>query len=169
MSKKTLTKSELANIILSRYDCDFLTGRVWRIKTKNVLKSVSKSGYIADWFKLDKERHVYIAAHQIVFALYHNYLPECIDHADRDMLNNAISNLRPATTKQNNWNTGARSDSKSGVRGVVKVGKRWRVSYADINSKWTYGGTFDTIEEASKVYNKATAFRGAFQCPSKVK
>jgi hypothetical protein len=58
--------------------------------------------------------------------------------------------LRPATQKQNNENlVGARTNSKSGIRGVYwdEARSRWG-THVQHNGRSLYIGRFDTIEEA---------------------
>ena len=61
-------------------------------------------------------------------VLLHRYLQELenitipdgmvIDHADRNKANNQLSNLKIATTSQNNCNQGLRKDSTTGIIGL---------------------------------------------------
>lgn len=56
--------------------------------------------------------------HRIVFALTHNYLPNYVDHIDRDKTNNNPSNLRSVTNAENGRNTNLRKHSTTKVQGV---------------------------------------------------
>ncbi len=72
-----------------------------------------------------------------------------IDHKDGDPSNNAWSNLRAATSAQNNANRVA-TPGKSGITGVVwhrALGK-W-MARASLDNKTVYLGVFDTIELAA--------------------
>jgi hypothetical protein len=79
--------------------------------------------------------------------------PETIDHRDRDKLNNCRGNLRPATRREQNWNS-ARKIGASGFRGAHRSRKRWRACIRK-NGVTTYLGMFDTPEEASAAYETA--------------
>lgn len=58
--------------------------------------------------------------HILAWALYYGEWPSgALDHKDRNRSNNAITNLRLATPKQNRVNSKVRKDSKSGIRGVL--------------------------------------------------
>lgn len=81
--------------------------------------------------------------HRVKFALLHGYLPEIVDHKDRDKLHNNWDNLRPATKQQNAWNV-----RSLGVR--QKPSGRWQ---AYLRSKSL--GTFDTKTEALEARLKA--------------
>ena len=56
--------------------------------------------------------------HRIVFALTHNYLPNYVDHIDRDKTNNNPNNLRSVTNAENGRNTNLRKHSTTKVQGV---------------------------------------------------
>lgn len=72
--------------------------------------------------------------HRLVWLWHYGYLPEhCVDHIDRDFLNNRIANLREATQSCNMRNTTLSKHNTSGVKGVYAVGLgKYRVQ---INSK----------------------------------
>jgi hypothetical protein len=81
-----------------------------------------------------------------------------IDHWDLDTLNNRWGNLREATHGQNQANSRAYKNNRSGVKGVCfhKMEGKWRAQ-VNVNGKRTYLGSFETINEARAVYNKAAA------------
>jgi hypothetical protein len=92
-----------------------------------------------------------------------------IDHANGDRLDNRRENLRLATKAQNAANIGALSTSKSGLKGVVKRGKKYR-AFAHKDGKTQYLGSFDTKEEAACEYNRtAKKLFGKFARVNKVK
>lgn len=90
-------------------------------------------------------------------ALMHRHLTGAplglvVDHSDRDGLNNRRSNIRIATTAQNNANMCVSSRSKLGVKGVsVERGGRYSTRIEDGDRK-IYLGSFETIAEASAAY-----------------
>lgn len=67
-----------------------------------------------------------------------------VDHINGDKLDNRRANLRLATNRQNSWNMGVRSDSKSGHKGVF-----WNES----KKAWIASITFSTadMDEAVRV------------------
>jgi hypothetical protein len=92
--------------------------------------------------------------HRVIWFLHHNEVPEFLDHIDGDPLNNKIENLRPATKAQNAMNRKVRSDSLTGVKGIMKKGKKFGASIY-LNNKPVYLGTFETAELAKVAYVQA--------------
>jgi AP2 domain/HNH endonuclease len=80
------------------------------------------------------------------------------DHKDCNGLNNKLSNLRVATSAQNQFNQRLRKDNKSGVKGVYwcKRGKRWRAQIR-VNGKHIYLGSYTDKNDAAAAYAKASA------------
>ena len=77
---------------------------------------------------------------------------ECVDHIDRNKLNNSIINLRWATKSENCINKKVMSNNKSTVSGVCyypKMGK-WRVNII-INGRQKHIGYYENFDEAVKV------------------
>lgn len=70
--------------------------------------------------------------HQVIFFLHNGYWADEIDHADRDKLNNAPSNLVDTTHSMNNHNKVIRKGSVSDIKGVFfdkrKRIKPWRAT-----------------------------------------
>jgi hypothetical protein len=103
-------------------------------------------------------------AHRIAFLMYYGYLPDCIDHIDRDPLNNKISNLRCATVAENTRNVGLTKSNKSGYKGISWNSRDmiWQcmISY---KSKLKNIGSFKCKHEAARVYNLAARmYHGKF-------
>ena len=74
-----------------------------------------------------------------------------IDHEDENKHNNAFSNLRKATRGQNKSNQGARKDNRLGIKGVCKMGNRYKAQIRK-NGKTYHIGNYATPEEAHKAY-----------------
>lgn len=79
-----------------------------------------------------------------------------IDHADRDPLNNKISNLRFASKSQNAMNSKVRKDNSSGFKGVSlnRNKRKWR-AYISINGQQQHLGTFVAQEDAINARKQA--------------
>lgn len=91
------------------------------------------------------------------------YLPNpdnlpCVDHIDRDVDHNHVSNLRWATTAQNGANSRKRDATRSRYKGVFPMRGRF---YARIyqDHKQTSLGGFATEEEAARAYDAAASER----------
>ena len=98
------------------------------------------------------------AAHRLNFYMCHGYLPEMIDHADRDTDNNRIENLRPCTRSENMLNCKKRAGCSSSYRGVSIIRRangvvRWLCESYATGSKVSLG-THDTEIEAAVAYNE---------------
>ena len=110
-----------------------------RIQIVSRAGTISNVGYIA--VMVNRKRY---QAHRLIFLLHNGWLPEFIDHIDRDRVNNRIENLRAATKAQNQRNTPVRRDSSSGAKNVCwshKL-KKWVVRLR-INNKPTHIGVFE--------------------------
>jgi hypothetical protein len=103
--------------------------------------------------------------HRVIFALHYGWLPEEIDHIDRNRVNNYIENLRAADRKLNCKNRTLpdtinipkyQTNQQSGYRGVyvdnrfIKSKKRYRayILAAENSGVKINLGRFSTIEEA---------------------
>jgi len=71
----------------------------------------------------------------------------CIDHKDRNTLNNNIDNLRIVSQQQNNFN-------RRDVKGFTKVGNKFKASIV-LNGKRYNLGLYPTRELAHNAYLKA--------------
>jgi hypothetical protein len=112
------------------------------IKAGDRAGSINSHGY--DQIIINGRAHL---GHRLAWFLTHGRWPAAmIDHIDGDRWNNRLSNLREATSAQNQANRGARKDNKSGRRGV---------RFQKHSGKWAAQiqiGSFDTMEEASAAY-----------------
>jgi hypothetical protein len=79
-----------------------------------------------------------------------------VDHINHDGLDNRCSNLRPATSAQNNSHRRIRRDSTSGYRGVARASKgtRWQAQIG-FEGRQYFLGTFATKEEAARAFDEA--------------
>jgi hypothetical protein len=86
---------------------------------------------------------------RIVFLMHQGYLPEIVDHADCNPMNNDISNLRAATKAENQRNAGMFAHNTSGIKGVIwdKRSNKW-IGRIKVNGKCKHLGTFKSKEDA---------------------
>lgn len=127
-------------------------------------------------------RYIYVAVHagyengKKIVALLHRVVAvagkgQCVDHINRNTMDNRRCNLRICTRGENSRNRGVRHDSKSGAKGVYyrppNPKKRMKngVWSADIhaNGRRHHLGHFSTKEEAVTAYNEASKhYHGEF-------
>lgn len=94
----------------------------------------------------------FMPLHRVIFLYHHGWLPEIVDHIDRDSSNNLIENLRPADKSKNSMNSRTRRDSSTGVRNVVKCHQTGKFSVSvTANGETRWCGRHDTIQEASQI------------------
>jgi HNH endonuclease/AP2 domain len=89
---------------------------------------------------------------------------EVVDHKNGDGLNNQKSNLRVCTHQKNMWNSRAKSNTKSGYKGVAwdAVKQKWKARIGHNLSSISLG-YFDQPIDAAKAYDKAAReLRGEF-------
>ena len=141
---------------------DYRDGNLyWKVARSNI-KAGDRAGYVRedDYQAIRIDGKLYLA-HRLIFLYHHGYLPEFLDHIDRNPSNNSIDNLREATLAQNNTNV-EKQKSYSGksttstYKGVswFKRDKRWKAQIR-INTKLKHLGYFTSEIDAAKSYNKA--------------
>ncbi len=83
--------------------------------------------------------------------------PLCGDHINQDKLDNRSANLRKVTQQENKFNIHeAQCNSKTGLRGVVKLGGKYRATIMT-ERRQVHLGYFVTKEEARAAYLEAKA------------
>lgn len=88
-------------------------------------------------------------AHRLIFLYHHGYLPDMLDHIDRNRLNNRIENLRESNPLDNQRNKNKQKNNTSGINGVHwdKRRRKW-IASVSIKQKVIYLGGFDDINDA---------------------
>ena len=132
------------------YDESSPSGLMWSKDRRPNIKKGQVAGkqdgeYYRLWFFGKQYR-----AHRIVWLLLNGDWPKsCIDHIDRNTLNNRIQNLRECTRGENKQNEKIRKDNKSGYKGVYfhKQSEKWR-SVISLNKKRISLGLFESPEKA---------------------
>jgi hypothetical protein len=133
--------------LVSDEDYEYLNQWRWCAgKSKKTFYAVRSSPHI------NGKQHT-IRMHQIIAKRMGIKNP---DHIDTDGLNNQRDNLREATESQQTANQNLQKDNKSGYKGVswYKEDKKW-VARIIVNKGLIYLGSFDSIKDAARAYNKA--------------
>lgn len=95
-------------------------------------------------------------AHRLIWKWFYGTEPGEIDHINGKRSDNRIGNLRIATRSQNIANSRARSDNRSGLKGVHKRKHTWRAIITR-NGRSESLGEFGTAEEAHDAYRREAA------------
>jgi hypothetical protein len=121
----------------------------------------NRTGYAATTIRVEKGKWRSIGMHRFVM----DAPPKLkVDHENGNGLDNRRTNLRYATTMQNNANAAAYSNSKSGYRGVYWTERdhAWAATI-HLADRVYFLGRYATAEEAARVYDaKAREFFGEF-------
>ena len=127
-------------------------GNVKNKKTGRILKpGINSNGYyqVRLYDNDGKYFHKYI--HKLVseYFIANPYNKTCVDHIDKNHLNNDIDNLRWVTYQENNMNKKLSSKNTSYHKGISfhKPSKQW-CARIQINGKKKHLGYFDKIEDA---------------------
>lgn len=121
---------------------------------KSVRGRVAGSIEKTNGYRYIRVGHNLILAHRLAWFYVHGLWPEkYLDHINGSRLDNRISNLRPATQRENMQNSRARSN-RFGLPGVFQNGKRFGAQIALSGEKF-HLGTFDTPEIAHQAYMAA--------------
>jgi hypothetical protein len=112
---------------------------------------------------IDGTRHTW-ALHHFIFGTPAKGM--CLDHVNRNTLDNRKSNFRFATHQQNKYNQKCRKDSTSGYKGVsIQTHCQKYVVRIVYDRKRHSLGTYSDSIEAAKVYDrKAIEVYGEFAC-----
>ena len=117
-----------------------------RIKVGALAGTTTTGGYTCVKFK-----GKFIATHRIAWAMHYGEdpYPHIVDHKEGVEKGNGISNLRLATSSENNYNKRLHSNNTSGHRGVSynKNHKKW-CALGTIGGKLKTLGEFESVEEA---------------------
>ena len=153
LSKNEIVKDEennLAYIILKNKKKEIVGKAIIDLEDVELIKDygwfLSPQGYVVAT-KGNNCEHLWL--HRMVVRATDNI--ECVDHIDRNPLNNTKSNLRPCTQTENKRNNSRRTKetaSKSGYKNIeIVYGEKYRANVS-CNGKRYKSPTFETLEEA---------------------
>ncbi len=132
----------------------------WRIKTCRKVKVGSIAGSLDEtgYRRIGFGGRVY-RANRLHYIAVHGSIPEgyMVDHSNNISSDDRIENLRLATDSQNRTNARIRSNNTTGHKGVNVNKKTGKIrAYINIDGKQVHLGMFESVEEASKAYQKAS-------------
>lgn len=92
---------------------------------------------------------------RLIFLWHHGYLPEIVDHRDRDTTNDRIENLRASDAVKNQYNKVGAKNSTSRFKGVCWDNReqKWHVQI-NTTGKPRHLAYCDDEEKAALIYNK---------------
>lgn len=127
-------------------DEDFEWLREWRWHTDN-------KGYVVRRVRRNGKKYV-VYMHREIMKTPSGMVT---DHINGNKIDNTRANLRVCTDNQNKWNRGKSYVAKTPYKGAYWQSqiKRW-YSRIQVEGKDIYLGTFDTPEQASEAYAKAS-------------
>ena len=86
--------------------------------------------------------------HRLIYKMYYEQEPECIDHINGDPKDNRPTNLRSVTPHENSKNRAISKRNTSGFFGIKKIKDFWQVRNKDTRIN------FKTLEEAIECKQK---------------
>ena len=96
-------------------------------------------------------KKIYVLLHRLILRVNDK---ERVDHRNRNKLDCQKTNLRIASSAENNRNRSPRAKASSKYKGVSRLGKKWLATIC-CNYKKQNLGVFATQEEAARAYNEA--------------
>lgn len=137
----------------------------WKTRPSQAIKIGDRVGFKRRAFpyrQLSYKGKEYLI-HRLIFLYHHGYLPDIIDHKNRNKTDNKIENLRPSNQSINVINCD-KSTGKTGIRGVFPTLNGKYKALITKDSKQIYLGVFTNIDEAKFAYDtaKEEMFPGAY-------
>lgn len=117
-----------------------------KVRVGDVVGHVANHGYKVVSI-LNKPRLL----HRMIYLYHRGYLPEYVDHIDRNILNNNIENLRDISKSENCLNRQQiGKDTMSGYNGITKCYNGWQVRITEGGVRKNLGW-YKTLDEALSV------------------
>jgi hypothetical protein len=160
----TLSKLPSQQLLRDLLDYNADTGIfIWKKEMRTIGSCCGKvaggtrpTGY---WF-IKVRGYPQLGAHRLAWIFVYGHIPDGmeVDHRDNNPANNAINNLRLATSSDQKKNKRVQSNNQSGLKGAyyhaVHKGKKWR-SQIRVDRRCIFLGYFHTAEEAHIAYGRA--------------
>jgi len=147
--------------VLARFDYDRDRGCFISRRTGKKVGFLGRHGYLT--VRIGASNHL---AHRLVWLLENGSLPPIVDHADRNVLNNHISNLRASDKASNAQNCKVRTDNTSSEKGVSwnHIHRKWH-AYVYANGQRAFSRMTRDFDEAVQIVRQARErLHGEFCC-----
>lgn len=137
MRKPSFSQHELKKFLTYRKDGSFR--RKERADNSDPKGQIVRGSLRPDGYRKIQIKKEQFLFHQLIYFWHHGYLPENIDHKDRNKGNNRINNLKDSTPSENSRNCGVSIRNKSGHKGVIwRTGvKRW-IAFIEIKGRYRH-------------------------------
>jgi len=157
MERLTHARGRLTYAQVSRHiSYDPATGVFTRLRNDKRADTSMTIGYRRVRLSVGKQQHEMLA-HRLAWLFLHGEWPENeIDHVNGDRSDNRAANIRHVTRKQNARNISLRSDNRSGVLGVNRHQKGWKVRGA--KGYLAYSGCFGRALRIRKMYEMKNGY-----------
>ncbi len=150
MSEKKLTQKKLKELLYYNAETGVFVWKKYRCQ-------IARTGDVAGTIKENGYRYIRIGnkayrANRLAWFYMEGYFPEHeVDHKDRIRDNNKWRNLVEKTASCNARNRGVRSDSKTGITGVIKhkANGKYQSSITISPKKRKHLGFFESMESAA--------------------
>lgn len=152
---RSLTHQEVKDL----FDYDLLEGILYHKKDSKHHRAGDAAGY-SGFFKSGSKFYVLISipgisapipGHRLAWFWVHGVWPRCIDHLDRDGLNNRLCNMRDVSRSENQRNAKLNANNKSGQCGVYRTKSGKYGSRIVVAGKSKHLGVYDFFADAAKV------------------
>jgi hypothetical protein len=125
----------------------------WKVKFSRKINIGQKAGCDMgnNYFKIVINKKKYLS-HRLIYLYHYGYMPEVVDHINKNSTDNRIENLREATFQQNQYNRKLNKNSSTGIKNVYwnKKTNKWSVRFT-IEKKLKHFGCFDNFESAKLI------------------
>lgn len=161
MKKHDLTVSMVSSYV--SYNPD--TGIFTRKRSGGKSKSGGIAGKITSYgYRQIRINGTAFLASHLAFLIMEGFIPEVVDHINRDRLDDRWINLREATSQQNSCNRKLFSNNSSGERGVNwhKASSKWQVSIRVKGKLHHYGLFVNKCDAVKKARELRESFHGDF-------
>ena len=124
------------------------SGQVFSPHKRPIGSFIKSLNYIIIGIRLphsDRKNTVTFRAHRFIFYYFNKSIPICVDHIDRNTMNNSRFNLRSSNIQENSFNTAAKGCSYN------RKQKKWHARIR-IDGKLISLGYFEDYSDAHQAY-----------------